>query len=90
MFNHTIFETIEFAEVEYNNCRFTKGLKKSLEYKTFRQVMEILKKEKHCPVVRVDVKRSTNNWVKEIIVYGYHSSMWILFDKHTRRVKRIF
>ena len=89
MYEHTIFEEMKF-EVEENNHRFTKGLKESLENKTFRQVMEILKAETHCPITRIVIERSINNWVKEIRVNGCHSFMWIRFDKHTRKVKSVW
>lgn len=89
MYKHTIFEKINF-EVEENNRRFTKELKTSLENKTFRQVMAILKAETHCPIAEIVIGRSTNNWVKEMRVEGCHSFMWLHFDKHTRKVKSVW
>lgn len=89
MYEHSIFEEMKF-EVTENNHRFTKGLKASLENKTFRQVVAILKEETHCPIKRIVVERSINNWVKEIRVYGCHSFMWLFFDKHTRKVNSIW
>lgn len=89
MYEHTIFERMNF-EVEENNRRFTQGLKSSLVNKTFRQAMEILKAETHCPITQIVIERSINNWVKEIRVNGCHSFMWIHFDKHTRKVKSVW
>lgn len=89
MYEHTIYERMNF-KVEENNHRFTKGLKASLENKTFRQVMAILKEETHCPIAEIVIERSINNWVREIRVNGCHSFMWIHFDKHTRKVKSVW
>lgn len=81
-------ETFEHEKV---NKRFGQKLKNSLFEKNYREVRRILDNQDKCPIVEIDTYYSKkHSRVKFIIVYGHHSSMWIHFDKHTRKVSSVF
>ena len=81
-------ETFAFEEV---NKRFGQKLKEALVGKTYKEVRRILTEQTKCPVVKISTYYSKkHSRVKKALVYGHHSSMWICFNKGTKKVSSIF
>ena len=81
-------ETFEHAEV---NKRFQPSFKEALMGKTYRQVRSMLAEYTHCPIIEIKTRYSKEfTRVKDVMVYGHHSTMWIYFDKHTRKVSCVW
>jgi hypothetical protein len=86
MFEHTITKYEEFP-IEENNNRYGNNFKKSLVGKSYTEAKAMVLAYTRCPARQITTYYSTDSWVKEMNVYGAHSSIWVVFDKKTRKVR---